>query len=211
MKTPLRTILLISRRTRWAGLVLLVTILTTLAVQSRLAPVTQPGQSLPADDRHRYNNRYFRVVKVVDGDTLDIGVRDLLKNKPWTRIRLWGVDTPETKDPRKAVMYFGPEASAFAKKQALHKLVRVVLEPYERTRGKYGRLLAYIYLPNGKMLNEELLRQGYAYADTRFRHMWRDKFVGLEKQAHSEKRGLWKAVRPEQWPQWYRKRHRHPH
>jgi len=158
-------------------------------------------------DHQRYHDKTFTVIKVVDGDTFDLEIADVLSEKRYTRIRLWGVDTPETKHPSEPVMYYGPEASAFVKKAILHQEVKVTLEPFENSRGKYGRLLAYIYLSDGRMLNEELVRKGYAYADPRFRHMLRDRFGQLQKRAQREKAGLWEKVTPEQWPRWYQKRH----
>jgi micrococcal nuclease len=156
------------------------------------------------DDRSRYHQRTFTVVKVVDGDTLDIAVTDLRNQKSNTRIRLWGVDTPETKHPGKPVQHYGPEASAFTTRQTLNQAVTVVLEPFENTRGKYGRLLAYIYLSDGKMLNEELIAQGYGYADPRFDHVMKMRFRKLQKQARKYERGLWKAVPPDELPKYLR-------
>ena len=186
----------------------------------------------PGSDREIYHNRNFTVIKVVDGDTIDLDRPD--GDQAYTRVRLWGMDTPETKHPRRGVMYYGPEAARFTEKLVLGREVTIILEPFEKTRGKYGRLLAYVYLPDdttinnepdrppdetfdkvvndpfspaGKMLNEELIEQGYAYADERFRHVLKERFLHLQKQAQREKRGLWKEVQPHQWPQWYRKRH----
>ena len=192
-------------------------------------------------DEGRYHDKIFTVVNVVDGDTFDIDAPD--GREEVTRIRLWGVDTPETKDPERGVMYYGPEATAFTREMVLGKQVRVVLEPFEESRGLYGRLLAYVYLEDGNeesqesrvesresdkeiiggavsedagkmpavqrgyvMLNEELIREGYGYADDRFRHMLRDRFGKLQEEARAEKRGLWAEVRPEDWPEWYRNR-----
>jgi len=146
----------------------------------------------------------FVVRDVIDGDTLDLEILD--GEKPYTRVRLWGVDTPETKHPKVGVMYFGPEASAFTKDLVGGTNVMICLEPYEHSRDKYGRLLAYIYLPDGRMLNQELIEQGYGYADTRFRHIYRDRFDDLEKLARKDRRGLWKEVKPEQFPTWRIKR-----
>jgi len=156
-------------------------------------------------DRQRYHDKMFKVVKVVDGDTFDLDIADVTTGKSFTRIRLWGVDTPETKHPRKPVMYYGPEASKFVTETVLNQKVKVILEPFERTRGKYGRLLVYIYPEDGKMLNEELLEQGYAYADYRFDHILKKQFLDLQKQAQRKKIGLWELVTPEQWPDWYRR------
>jgi len=59
-------------------------------------------------------------------------------------------------------------------------------------------------MPNGQMLNEQLIIQGYGYADPRFKHVKREKFRQLEKEAKKEKRGLWKDVKPDQFPHWYK-------
>ena len=201
-----------SRRSRRLITAVLVLGLAILIAVDRLGLLSRPRES----DRARYHDKTFTVLRVVDGDTLDLEVEDFFNDKPYTRVRLWGVDTPEThnwktsKDStdteEPSPMYFGPEASEFAKRLVLNKRVTVQLEPVEGTRGKYHRLLAYIYLSDGRMLNEELIQQGYGYADERFRHMHRRRFLDLQKEAQREHRGLWKEVKPEQMPEWYRKR-----
>jgi micrococcal nuclease len=150
-------------------------------------------------DFEKYHKKTFTVLNVVDGDTIDINVPDGQYNR--TRIRLWGVDTPETKNPEVGVMYFGPEAADFTTKSALGKQVTVFLEE-SNTRDKYNRLLAYIKLPDGGFLNEALLSEGYAYADTRFRHSFYHKYQQLETTARSQKKGLWKKVTRDQLPEW---------
>ncbi|MFH1372003.1 MAG: thermonuclease family protein [Planctomycetota bacterium] len=167
------------------------------------SPAT-PAVSQKSADLQKYDGKQFTVAKVVDGDTLDIDIPD--GNYPHTRIRLWGVDTPETKDPRMGVMYYGPEASAFATKVALGKRVTIHLEKQKNSRGKYGRLLAYVQLPDKTYLNERLLSEGYAYADTRFKHGLYNKYKQLELLARSQKKGLWAEVTPEQMPEWRQRR-----
>ena len=143
------------------------------------------------------------VLKVVDGDTIDIDIPDGKYDR--TRIRLWGVDTPETKNPKTGVMYFGPEAADFTTKLVLGKPVIVYLEEH-RTRGYYGRLLAYVQLPDGRFLNEVLLSEGFAYADLRFRHSFYHKYKQLEAVARSQKKGLWLNVTREQLPEWLQRK-----
>jgi micrococcal nuclease len=164
----------------------------------------QTAESQNSLDFQKYHGRQFSVVKVVDGDTLDIDIPDA--NYSHTRIRLWGVDTPETKDPRTGPMYFGKEASEFATKLAFGKQVTIFLEKDRKTRDKYRRLLAYIQLPDGTFLNEVLLGEGYAYADLRFKHGLYNKYKQLESVARSQKKGLWAGVTEEQMPQWRQKR-----
>ena len=160
-----------------------------------------------SDDRQRYHNRRFTVVNIVDGDTLDIGVADARSGRVNTRVRLWGVDTPETKHPTDRPMYYGAQAGEFARSMALGQEVTISLEPFEGSRGRYGRLLAYVYLKDGRMLNEELIASGHGYADERFDHVLRKRFLRLQKQAQRGKRGLWEKATPADWPQWYRQRH----
>lgn len=157
-----------------------------------------------AHDLEKYHAKTFTVVNVVDGDTIDIDIPDGQYEQ--TRIRLWGVDTPETKSEEFGVMFFGPEAADFTKKIVLGKQVTVYLDTGNDTRGKYGRLLAYVKLPDGRFLNEFLLSEGFAYADLRFRHSLYNKYRQLQAGARSGKKGLWQNVTPEQFPQWLKER-----
>ena len=137
---------------------------------------------------------------MVDGDTLDIEAPD--RDRSVTRIRLWGVDTPEVAQGGRSDMHFGPESSAFARRTLEGRTVHVVLVP-QHTRGKYGRLLAYVFLDRGgRMFNEMLLEDGYAYADLRFKHPYFQQFKALEKRARKSGIGLWKNVTLEHMPQW---------
>lgn len=167
--------------------------------QDRPRSNPQITAEIVSGDIEKYNAKTFTVTHVVDGDTLDINISD--GRYKHTRIRLWGVDTPETKKPNFPVMYFGPEASNFATKSALDKNVIVYLDE-KHTRDKYNRLLAYIQLPDGRYLNELLLSEGFAYADLRFKHNFYNKYVQLEASARSNKKGLWAGVTSEQLPEW---------
>jgi micrococcal nuclease len=102
-------------------------------------------------------------------------------------------------------MYFGPEAADFTTKSSLGKQVTVYLEEHS-TRDKYGRLLAYVKLPDGKFLNEALLAEGFAYADVRFRHSFYHKYQQLEAAARSQKKGLWEKATRDQLPEWLQER-----
>ena len=158
------------------------------------------NEQAKAYDFQKYHSKTFTVVNVVDGDTIDIDIPD--GNNSSTRIRLWGIDTPETKNPNVGVMYFGPEAAEFATKLVLGKSVTVYLDEGNNTRGKYGRLLAYVKIPNDGFLNEVLLTEGFAYADVRFRHSLYNRYKQLDASARSLKKGLWENVSREQLPEW---------
>ncbi|MCP4590779.1 MAG: hypothetical protein GY842_08540 [bacterium] len=153
-----------------------------------------------SDDYTRYHNHIFTVVKVVDGDTFDIDLPD--SEHDTTRIRLWGVDTPEVAGSRSGAMHFGPEASAFAKRALAGQLVRIELSP-TKTRGLYGRLLAYAHLvPHGESFNELLIEHGWAYADWRFPHPLKRRYKDLEKRARRQGVGLWAEVELKLMPPW---------
>lgn len=188
------------RKTIFAAAVLTV-IIVILLDRSSLNPQADrtSKQSNSTVDFKRYNAKIFTVINVVDGDTIDVDCPD--GKEDYTRIRLWGVDTPEPKNPKTGLMYFGSEASEFTRKLTLGKKVSLFLDD-DKTRGYYGRLLAYVKLPDGRFLNEVLILEGFAYADLRFRHGLYNKYKQLESVARSQKKGLWENVTREQLPVW---------
>jgi len=125
--------------------------------------------------------RFHQVLRVVDGDTLEI--------ESIGEVRLIGVDTPELYHPLKPVQFFAREASDLVKELVSGLSVR--LEYDREKKDKYGRTLAYVYLPDGRCLNEEIIRRGYGYAYTRFPFKYLMKYRQLEAQARAEGLGLW--------------------
>ncbi len=129
-----------------------------------------------------------RVMRVVDGDTIEVQLGSVRE-----KVRYIGVDTPETKDPRRPVGCFGEQASAFNASLVAGARVRLVgdVEP----RDRYGRLLAYVYrVSDGLFVNAALVRLGYAKPltiapDVRFA----DRFAALAREAREQERGLWSA------------------
>lgn len=161
------------------------------------APVPPLPSGIDAD---RFHNKFFLVVNVVDGDTFDIALSMSDPNR--TRIRLLGVDTPETKHPRMTVQHFGPEATRFVEQVTLYRMIRVHLDPASDIRGKYGRLLAIIELDDSSILNERLLTLGLGYAETRFPNSLKERYLLLQATAMATRTGLWKTVTFEQLPPW---------
>jgi endonuclease YncB( thermonuclease family) len=195
-----------SRRRR-NGIVFLCLLLLALLVlldhgllRRRSQPALKSQQRTAAFDLERYHGKTFTVANVIDGDTLDIDVPD--GRYEHTRVRLLGIDTPETGGGQSAGMYYGPQAAEFTRKSAFGKSVTVYLDSPNPTRGKYGRLLAYVKLPDGGFLNELLLTEGCAYADPRFNHSFYNKYKQLQSAARSAKKGLWQNVTPDQLPEW---------
>lgn len=155
-------------------------------------------------DWQKYHNRTFTVNDVLDGDTLDVDIPD--GTFPDTRVRLLGVDTPETKHPTIGLMYYGPEATAFATEKALAKTVTLRLDTVGDIRDRYGRLLAYVILPDGTVLNAELIKEGFGYAYLSFPHSDSPEYETLMEQAIAEKKGLWENATRDDLPKWLRQK-----
>lgn len=130
------------------------------------------------------------VVRVVDGDTIVA-----LINGAQEKIRLIGVNTPETVDPRKQVECFGREASVFVKDLLSNKSVRLESDTTQGDRDKYGRLLRYIFLPDDILLNKKIIEEGYGHEYTyRTPYRYQTEFKIAEHLARKERRGLWGDV-----------------
>jgi endonuclease YncB( thermonuclease family) len=157
----------------------------------------------PGTDLERYDGKALTVSRVVDGDTVDLGISDPRHGHERTRVRLWGVDTPETVKPDTPPEHFGPEATEFTRDACLHREVTVQLLPGD-TRDKYDRLLAYLVLPDGNTLNLRLVREGFGYADPRFDHPRKAAYLRAQDQARAERRGLWRDVTDANLPYYYR-------
>lgn len=131
------------------------------------------------------------VIKVVDGDSIHV----LLDNKDET-IRLIGVDTPETVDPRKKVQCFGKEASNFAKSMLAGKRVFLEEDATQGDKDKYQRLLRYVFLEDGSNFNKLLIQEGYAYEYTYdLQYQYQAEFKDAQKEAQGNNKGLWALCR----------------
>ena len=124
-----------------------------------------------------------QVERVVDGDTLILDGGE--------RVRLIGVDTPETVHPNKPVERFGKEASAFTRGLVEGERVRLAFEEGGSTKDRYGRTLGYIYLEDGRLLNLEIIEKGYGHAYTRFPFSRMEAFRDAERAARDASLGLW--------------------
>ena len=129
---------------------------------------------------------YYEVVRVVDGDTVDVSV-----NGQSVRVRLIGVNTPETVHPSKPVECFGREASNYTHRMLSGKKVQLELDSSQDTYDAYNRLLAYVYI-NGDNFNYMLLRNGYAYEYTyNIPYKYQTEFKHAQRYASSNNIGLW--------------------
>lgn len=124
----------------------------------------------------------WRIQRVVDGDTVVL--------QDGQRVRLIGVDTPETKHPARPVEPFGPEASAFTKRAVEGRVVQLKFDREKIDR--YQRVLAYVYVGDW-CLNEELIRAGYSRCITKypFDRSMKARFRLAEQEARQQQRGIW--------------------
>jgi micrococcal nuclease len=129
------------------------------------------------------------VLKVVDGDTVDI--RDDVRGR--LRVRLLGIDTPETQKPGYTVGCWGPEATQFAKDTLLGQRVALITDPTQGLHDRYGRTLAYLEKADGWDYSVEAARAGAAHAYV-YRNQPAARYPAIsaaEQEARDAQRGLW--------------------
>lgn len=174
------------RRLRRLGPLVTMLLFIVLAVGSnygwfeqakQAAEVTQPG--------------LYKVLQFDDGDTITVNM-----NNTKETVRFIGVDTPETHDPRKAVQCFGQAAADFTKLFIGDRPVRLEADPDNTNRDRYNRLLRYVYLPDGTLVNAEIIKYGYGFAYTSFPFGKAEEFKAYENEARLAGRGLWSSCQP---------------
>lgn len=176
------------RRHRWVvGLAILTAVLT-------LSGLDHAGLGLdPGDDYQRYDGLSMQVLRVIDGDTLELANPLFGRwDEPATlRVRLWGINAPETAKPKydKPAEPGSEQAHDLLTRLAHGQTVTLWLEPHH-TRGVFDRLLAFVELPDGTLANEHLLTAGWASYEPRWSHRLIERFELLELGARREKRGL---------------------
>ena len=132
-----------------------------------------------------------RVIQVADGDTIVVH----LGMGKTERVRLYGIDAPESRQKG------GEDATAFAKTMLLFQSVALS----EIDRDQYGRSVALVRLEDGRIANEEMVREGHAWVYRNYcREAFCAKWYALEHRAKKEGRGLWRQTNPTPPWQWRR-------
>jgi micrococcal nuclease len=130
------------------------------------------------------------VVRVVDGDTISV-----LLDGSETKVRLIGINAPESVDPRRPVQCFGKEAAAHMTELLSQHKVELLYDISQDRYDKYGRLLAYVYRDDGVFINEAMIHDGYAYEYTyKTPYEFQQEFKTTEREARSEANGLWSPL-----------------
>lgn len=154
---------------------------------SSIQKTVSPAKPVASQEEKAAFVKSYRVVKVVDGDTISVDI-----DGTSTSIRMIGIDTPEIVDPRTTVQCFGVEASNKAKALLSNQIVQLEFDLSQGTYDKYGRLLAYVFLSNGTHFNKLMVNEGYAYEYTySLPYKYQAEFKTAQKDAETNKRGLW--------------------
>ena len=145
------------------------------ATSATLSPLSVSAQTFP-------------VRRVIDGDTVVVSIADRDET-----VRLLGIDTPETVDPRKPVQCFSIEASDETKLLLDGRQVSLQSDPTQSDRDKYGRLLRYVFRDDGLFINEFLVQKGFAYEYTYLGmpYKYQTVFRADQKTARLSGAGLW--------------------
>ena len=133
----------------------------------------------------------YTVSHFIDGDTIAVNMAGHEE-----KVRFIGVDTPETHKPNTPVQCYGPAAAAFTKRTIGRNKVRLESDALSTDRDRYGRLLRYVYLPDGSLVNESIIRQGYGFYYPYFPFSKSKQFEADEKAAMVAHRGLWGNCHP---------------
>jgi micrococcal nuclease len=171
---------------RLISVVLSLLLITLTALYSRYQqqyPSSPVVQTIPSG--------FYKIAKFDDGDTIVVDMDGHNET-----VRFIGVDTPETRDPRKAVQCFGYAAAEFTEKLIGSSPVRLESDPINTNRDRYNRLLRYVYLPDGQLVNAELIKQGYGFAYLSFPFTKAEEFRQYETDAREANRGLWAICQP---------------
>ncbi len=161
------------------------------------------SQPFTTQSPSEYSTLTATVIRVIDGDTFSCSLDNGLEE----RVRLLGIDTPESRRNEKVerdslktgasldtLIALGKKSSNYTK-SLLPKGTQIQLETDVQIRDRYGRLLAYVYLPDGQMLNALLVKEGYAQIMSIPPNVrYQDQFLSLQKEARENQRGLWKTL-----------------
>ena len=139
------------------------------------------------NDEESFNESLVMVTKVIDGDTIAVSL-----NGKQETLRLIGIDSPETVDPRKPVQCYGQEASNKAKSILLGKDIFLEADETQGERDKYKRLLRYVIFPNGENFNLQMIKEGFAHEYTYdLPYKYQAEFKAAQKFARENNLGLW--------------------
>lgn len=168
-----------------AGLIILAGLVTALVFI--IPKIHLPKNSVqPVKESIIEKPGYYKITSVTDGDTFTVNMDGRTE-----KVRLIGVDTPETVKPNSPQECYGKMASDFGKKTLTNQLVRLEADPINQNRDRYDRLLRYAYLEDGSLFNAKLISEGYGFAYLSFPFSKSEEFRQLQTTAREQNKGVW--------------------
>jgi len=160
---------------RWRGLLCVAPVLVAMVLSACSQATESPG-----------DGELYPVVSVADGDTITVTIAGVNE-----RVRLIGIDAPELHNPTEC---FAQESTDHAEETLAGTSVRLVADPNQDDRDRYGRLLRYVLLPDGANVNASMVASGYAYEYTYDGpYRYQELFRGNQRSARSAGAGVWSA------------------
>jgi len=158
------------------------TVNTQKKLDESIQKVIQKEEDNPLED-------IYLVTGIVDGDTIKVQNR---ADRDIETVRIIGIDTPETVDPRKPVQCFGKEATQKMTLLLQGRFVKLAEDRVGDTVGTYGRLIRYVHSGDTD-IGLKMIQDGYAYAYTKypFENAKMEEYKAAENEARLAKRGLW--------------------
>ncbi len=174
--------------------VIILVFFTLMAVGGKMLPQTQVptvlvslDAPLEAESSNSTPDGLSPVIRVIDGDTIIVEIEGVQE-----KVRLIGVETPEVVDTRKTVQCFGKEASEFTKNLLADARAHLESDMSQGDRDRYGRLLRYVFLADGTLLNKAIIAEGYGHEYTyRTPYRYQTEFKNAERSARESQKGLW--------------------
>lgn len=133
----------------------------------------------------------YAISNFVDGDTIAISMNGGIE-----KVRFIGIDTPETHKPNTPVQCYGPAASAYTKTMIGNQRVRLEADSLGTNRDRYNRLLRYVYLPDGTLLNQKIIETGHGFYYPYFPYSKSEDFKAAQASAKAANLGLWGNCNP---------------
>lgn len=167
------------------------TVVALLVTMAALVALDRAGfLAAPTSDSARYDGATVSVTRVIDGDTIIVDLGDPRNDFKPTRVRIWGIDTPELARAGAPAEALAIEAKEFAERLIGSQPVTLRLEAHSE-RDRWGRLLAHVELANGDSFAAGMLEAGLARAEDRWPHQWAAWYARLERDARRSGVGLW--------------------
>ncbi|HUC90361.1 MAG TPA: thermonuclease family protein [Patescibacteria group bacterium] len=135
----------------------------------------------------------YTIDHFVDGDTIAVKMNGKVES-----VRMIGIDTPETHKPNSPVQCYGQAAASYVKNLIGSSQVRLGADQKSTNRDRYDRLLRYVYLPNGRLVAAETIKNGYGFAYTSFPFTKSAEFEQDQAAARAADKGLWGSCKPYQ-------------